>query len=91
MKALALALLLAACGGSKSNQAAEPAPANTEPAPATSDGTDGSGGSATDGVAPAPGSCEALGGRCTNMAAAVVCGSQPQANNCGQNEFCCVM
>ena len=37
-----------------------------------------------------PNACEAVAGKCTPVAAAVVCKSQP-AGLCGDGEICCVM
>ena len=88
MKSILVAVaLMVGCGGSKPAPSAQPA--NTEPAPAG----DGSGsGAATDGSgagsAAAAGSCEAAGGQCMAMQAAISCSARPEGA-CPQNHFCC--
>jgi len=86
MKSILVAVaLMVGCGGSKPAPAAQPA--NTEPAPA-GDGSatpmEGSGA----GSAAAAGSCEAAGGQCMQMQAAISCSGRPEGT-CPENHFCC--
>ena len=76
---MALAFVVA-CGGSKPAAQTQTPPENQEPVATPTEPTTAD-----------PKSCEAQGGKCTSKMAAVACATWPEANDCGQNEGCCVM
>ncbi len=85
MKSILVAVaLIVGCGGSK--PAAQPA--NTEPTPAGDGSASAPAGDGSGAGTAAAGSCEAAGGQCMQMQAAISCSSRPEGT-CGANEFCC--